>query len=344
LKRASVRAAAMPMGLKVLHIIDGLKPGGAETLLYRLAKRPSDVRHEVVCLAGREWYSEPLEQAGVPVSHLSMDSPATAAAAISRLRKMIRMGKPDVVQTWLYRSNMLGGIAARSTGTPVVWGIHCSSLEPFGPLARGWVRLSGLTSRWIANFVINCSIRSAQLHERLGFGAAPGAVIHNGYDPAAFAPDEAAREKTRASLDISPESFLIGNIARWHAQKDLPNLLEAVRLVRDRDVAVQCLLVGRGLGTDNPELSQEIALRGIGDLVIPLGERSDIPEIARAIDLHVLASCGAEAFPNVVGETMLSETPNAVTGRLRSRAGLLTIGAIILFLVYIAFYSNQPPA
>jgi hypothetical protein len=32
------------------------------------------------------------------------------------------------------------------------------------------------------------------------------------------------------------------------------------------------------------------------------------------------------------------------TGRLRSRAGLLTIGAIILFLVYIAFYSNQPPA
>ena len=43
------------------------------------------------------------------------------------------------------------------------------------------------------------------------------------------------------------------------------------------------------------------------------GERTDIPEIARAPDLHVLASIGAEAFPNVVAETMLSGTPNVAT-------------------------------
>jgi glycosyltransferase involved in cell wall biosynthesis len=52
---------------------------------------------------------------------------------------------------------------------------------------------------------------------------------------------------------------------------------------------------------------------GCRDFVVPLGSRSDVRDRARALDLHVLASCGAEAFPNVVAETMLSGTVNVVT-------------------------------
>jgi hypothetical protein len=32
------------------------------------------------------------------------------------------------------------------------------------------------------------------------------------------------------------------------------------------------------------------------------------------------------------------------TGRLRSRAGLLTVAGIVLFLAYLAFFANQPLA
>ena len=63
----------------------------------------------------------------------------------------------------------------------------------------------------------------------------------------------------------------------------------------------------------NPALMRAIRESGCEGFVSMLGMRSDAPELARAMDLHVLASCGAEAFPNAVAETMLSGTPNVVT-------------------------------
>jgi len=56
----------------------------------------------------------------------------------------------------------------------------------------------------------------------------------------------------------------------------------------------------------------EIRKLRCGDIVLRLGERLDVQQLARVMDVHVLAS-RSEAFPNVVAETMLSGTPNAVT-------------------------------
>jgi glycosyltransferase involved in cell wall biosynthesis len=63
----------------------------------------------------------------------------------------------------------------------------------------------------------------------------------------------------------------------------------------------------------NAELAQLVRQSGCAEAVQLLGERSDVRDIARALDLHVLASIGSEGFPNVVAETMLSGTPNVVT-------------------------------
>jgi len=175
------------------------------------------------------------------------------------------------------------------------------------------VLASGLLAPWIPDFVVNCSTRSAAFHDRLGYQFALGAVIHNGYDQATFCPDNAARMRSRESLGISPEAFLIGSIGRWHFQKGIPILLQAVRIVGERGYPLSCLLVGRGLDSSNSKLTKLIARYGCSDLVRAIGERSDVPDIARALDLHVLASVGSEAFPNVVAETLLSGTPNVVT-------------------------------
>lgn len=308
------RPAAPSSGrLRVLHIINDLSLGGAETLLFRLTQIPSPVEHRIVSLGPREWYSKPLEEQGIPVEYFDIRSPSAMATGIFRLRRLIRQSGADVVQCWLYRSNIVGGLAARMAGIPVSWSIHCSDLTPLKYSSRALVYLSALLAPFVPGFIINCSKKSAELHARLGYAAAPGAVIHNGYDPARFCPDAESREAMRKRLGIAPGEFVIGCLARWHPQKDIPNLLAALRIVSDRGVSIRCLLIGSGLDESNPSLMREIRDSGCEGFVSALGMRPDVPELARAMDLHVLASCGAEAFPNAVAETMLSGTPNVVT-------------------------------
>ena len=301
------------MSLKVLHVINGLGPAGAETVLYRLATRKSDVQHEIICLTGRDRYSPLLEEQGVTIHHLNMTSILPAISGARQLPGLIRRSEADVVQCWMYRSNLLGGLFGRQARLPVVWNIRCSSLGPLRLSSRLVVYAGGLLARWVPDFVVNCSERSTELHARLGYSAVDGCVIANGYDPEEFFPDEAARESVRHSLAVPDDAFVIGSVARWHQQKNIPQVLRAIRLAIDKRTPVRCILVGHELDPGNAELAKAIERAGMSDLVLTLGRRSDLASIARAMDLHVLASVGGEGFPNTVAETMLSAIPNVVT-------------------------------
>lgn len=299
--------------LHVLHVIGGLQLGGAETLLYRLAIRPDpDVRHEVVCLGRRDWYSEPLEKHGIAVHHLDMVTPKSFVRGIPRFARLVRRLRPDVIQSWMYLSNILSGLFGRTAGIPVVWGIHASTLEHMGKASRLSAFAGGLGARWLTDHVVNCSAASAEIHRRLGYDRAPGTIVPNGYDALAFVPDDQARAKTRQILGIRSEQFALGTVSRWHPEKDVPTLLEALAILRRRGLAPLALLIGNGLDDGSPALGEAIRNPGLAGTVKLLGMRSDVPDLARAIDLHVLPS-RTEAFPNVVAETMLSGTPNAVT-------------------------------
>lgn len=299
--------------LKVLHVITGLGRGGAETVLYRLAMHSSGMEHEVICLEGPEWYSSRLEERGVRVHHLNWTSARSTFSGAVRLRRLIRESRADLVQAWMYRANLLAGIAARGSGKAVVWNIRCSSLEPLRPASRMAAYLGGALARWLPDFIINCSAQSTILHARIGYDAVEGAVIPNGYDPELFHPDEAARSATRKALGLEAETFAVGTICRWHEQKGIPVLIEALGRLRREGITPRLLMIGKGLDKGNAELTRLIADSGCGEQIVPIGERSDIPDVARALDLHVLASIGSEGFPNVVAETMLSGTPNLAT-------------------------------
>lgn len=299
--------------MRVVHVITRLENGGAEAILFRLATWPSDVEHRVISLRGPDWYSPMLAQQGVPVDYLGIETLGGALSGVRRLIQAIRASRADVVQAWMYRSNIVAGLSARVLRIPVVWSIHTSSLAPLSRGGRLWAYAGGALAGLVPDYVVNVSSRSAELHERLGYGRARVRVIRNGYDPETFFPDEGARARVRERLGVEADCFLIGTVARWHVQKDHPNLIAAMKILRDRGLDFRCLFVGPNMTRENSALVEALRNAGCEDRTICLGPRQDIADCMRAMDLHVLPSGGGEAFPNVVAEAMLCGTPAVVT-------------------------------
>ena len=98
--------------------------------------------------------------------------------------------------------------------------------------------------------------------------------------------------------------FTIGCVARWDRQKNHRNLLEALKILDDKEINYHCLMASIGIDDTNPELKQVIDEVGNNrDKLSLLGYVDDINDIFSKIDLNILPSSG-EAFPNIIAESM----------------------------------------
>jgi hypothetical protein len=112
--------------MKVLHVITGLTIGGAEMALYRLLPvlKSRDIDGEVISLTDMQPLGEQIQASGFRVDKLGARRGLPNPSMVSRLRRMMRERRPDLVQTWMYHADLVGGLAAHLAGIPVVWGIH----------------------------------------------------------------------------------------------------------------------------------------------------------------------------------------------------------------------------
>lgn len=306
----------MTNSISVLHIITGLENGGAESTLYRLLCRVEDPgRHWVVSLGSRGHYGPLLEQIGVRVLPLDFPRGWVRLHGLWQLWRLLRQQKPEVVQTWMYHADLVGGVLARLAGCRnLYWNVRHSNHES-GATGRSthWViRLCAWLSGRLPRRIVCCARAAIAVHQALGYRG-DFVLIPNGYDLQALRPDPAERTRMRSALGIDDETLLLGMVARYNPQKDHAALLTALAGLVASDGAVQCVLVGNGCIADNPELQAQIDALGLADRVRLLGPRDDIPALLNALDVHVLSSRFGEAFPNVVAEAMACGTPCVVT-------------------------------
>ncbi|OBS31907.1 glycosyl transferase family 1 [Tepidimonas fonticaldi] len=300
--------------MRVLHVITSLSDGGAEAVLYRLISHDPQDEHHVVSLTGLGKYGPLLADAGVTVTVLDMPRGRLTWAGVRGLWHAVRQARPDVIQTWMYHADLLGGVVGRLAGVPVVWGIHHTTLEP-GRSSRAtmWVaRACAGLSRRVPARIVACAEAAVRVHAVLGYDAARMVVIPNGYDLTRFRPDAQARLRQRAAWGMPEGVPLIGMVARFDPQKDHANLLAALGALRQRGVAFRAVLIGTGVDEGNAQLGAGLAAQGLDDWVRLLGPMTDIPAVMNALDVHVLSS-SAEAFPNVLAEAMACATPCVTT-------------------------------
>lgn len=301
--------------LKVMHVITGLNQGGAENVLCRVVEARRNVcDFHVVSMMDDGDYGAKLRGMGVTVTALGMARGVPSLGALLKLRKVMKDWKPDVVQTWMYHADLLGGLAAKTTGVKrIVWGIRHSSLNLKLDSRKTVMiaRLNALLSRWIPDAIVSCSERAAALHKKLGYKADILSVIPNGYPLDEFKPDEEKRKAFREKLGITPQTAVFGNASRFDPQKDHAGLINAFGLFKkSRPYSdILLLLCGRNVDEKNMVLAMEIRESGTTGSVKLLGKQSDMPGFMNALDYLVLSSSHGEAFPNVLAEAMACGKP-----------------------------------
>lgn len=301
--------------MKILHIITGLDDGGAEAVLFRLCTHDQSNQHTVLSLMNEGKYGPLLRGQGIVVDCLGLPRGRVSTKALVQLWAFIRRHKPEVVQTWMYHANLLGGVVSRLAGVRhICWGIHHSNLEA-GSSKQSTImvaRLCAKLSRWIPDRIVCCAQMAVKVHRALGYAPSKFVTIPNGYDLAQFKSARRCGLRLRDEWGIAPTISLLGMVGRFDPHKDHENLLKALALLRQRGIEYRCVLVGSGLVSGNDELAGWLQRHGLLNRVLLLGRRDDIPAVMNALDLHVLSSYG-EAFPNVLAEAMACGTPCVTT-------------------------------
>jgi glycosyltransferase involved in cell wall biosynthesis len=292
-------------------------------MIYRLlqAAHLGD-RHDVVSLTDLGVVAGRIARLGIRPRALELTR-LPNPIKVARLVKIIAELRPDVVQTWMYHANLIGGLAAKMAGGPrIVWSIHNSTLDPATThRTTRWIDAlcSRLSSR-IPGAIVSVSFASRDLRVRAGYDPRKFVIIPNGFDLTQHRPIGESRRRTRRDLGVDDASVLVGLVARVHPQKDHRNFVRAAGLLSKRRPEVRFLLCGgagfAGGGDTSPanrELVGTIAQEGLLDRFFLLGQRDDVPAIMNALDIGTLSSSYGEAFPLVIGEAMACGVPCVVT-------------------------------
>ena len=101
--------------MKVLHIINSLKKGGAEGNLYRLCKLHKEkyknkIDISIVTLINKGYYEVELKKIGIKIISLDLnkkDRFFDFLKKILKFRKFIKKYNPNIIQSWMYHSNFI---------------------------------------------------------------------------------------------------------------------------------------------------------------------------------------------------------------------------------------------
>ena len=285
-------------------------------MLFKLlaAADRDEFQYSVISLTHGGAVAERITDLGIPVENLGMRPGSPNPLGMLRLYRILRREKPDVLQTWLYHSDLLGLIAGRLARVPATtWNIRCSTTDDryITGLSGQVVRLLAWLSAKPDTIIVN-SEAGRKIHEGLGYRPRRWDVIPNGFDLDRFRPDVKARTEICNKLGIPSDVPLIGLMARFDPLKDHTTFLRAAAKLLASTPDTHFVLVGAGVDGDNPELTGVIDALGISASVHLLGERPDAAKITAAFDIATCSSTG-EGFPNIIGEAMACGVPVVTT-------------------------------
>lgn len=314
--------------MNVLYVNQTSQMSGAErSLLTLLEEVRGAVSPTVACPPGR--LAREVEALGIPTVPIRSTDVSfrlhpvhtprglgELAAAAREVARVARDAGTDVVHANTTRAGLVAiGASRLGAPRPVV---HVRDWVPEGRAAQATL---AVVRRGAAEVVANSHWAAAQF----GAGARTGArvtVLHNPIDAVRFDPERIPREAARAALDLVPGQIavgVVGQLTPWKGQRDA---VEALALIAEQNPRIQLVLAGSAKFAaastrfDNRAYESELRARidalGLYRRVLLLGEREDVPQVMRALDVLLVPSW-REAFGRVAAEAMAMQVPVIAT-------------------------------
>jgi len=284
--------------IRVAHVITRLCNGGAQENTFHSVRLADRDRFEVDLISGpanghEGSMEDAIERSGVAIHRepsLMRDiSPANDLRALNGLTRRFKKERYDIVHTHTSKAGVLGRLAAKRAGTPIV--VH----TPHGNIFDGYF------SPWKTRLFVSAERAAAKCTDRLveltaggvdeylaqGIGTrAQYAVIFSGIDLSPYEQAIASREATRAALGVGPDDFLVGGVGRLEPVKGFTYFIAAAERIAESAGDLRFIHAGQG------SLERELRAQAgpLGGRMQFLGRRNDVPQLMAAMDVLVVPS------------------------------------------------------
>jgi len=237
--------------------------------------------------------------------------------AVFRLVRIFRKKRFDLIHTQTPKPTLLGAIAGKLSGIPVI-----NTARPiFREMPEGWRRkffifLEKVAGRLAALVMVE---NPADFDLYLGLGMVPKEKLKiqgNGIDLSRFDPEkipESDLARLRAELGLPENALVIGCVARYVYEKGYLELFQAFRRLKPKYPQLYLLTAGFFLPSERDPIPRDLPEKmGISDRLIMLENRSDMERLYGLMDIVVLPT-HRDCFPRTLIEASAMAKPIIAT-------------------------------
>lgn len=293
------------MKKNILLIANRLDLGGAEIYVISIANRLAKLDYNVSVASSGGRLVETLSK---EVKHFTIPADAKKITQIiscaKKLRKILNNQQIELIHTNSVITCLIAKLASLHKKISIVNTAHSWGTNK--------TRFSAKLVNFCAHKVIAVSNSTGKSYIANGLDKAKVTVVHNGIDTEKFTRITGEeRDKIRKSLNLSPEDFVVINIARMEElRKGHNTLLDGAKIIIEKYKNCKFLLVGYGNLREG--LEEKAKQFNIQENVLFLGKRTDIVELLSASELFCLPS-DWEGLPLVIAEAMSCKLPVVAT-------------------------------
>lgn len=298
----------------IAHVIHQLDVGGMENGLVNLINHipRNSYRHAIVCLKGYTDFHKRIKRNDVEIVALDKRE-GKDVGLYARLFNTFRQLQPDIVHTRNLAAMESQLVAFAAGSAARVHGEHGRDIYDLHGKNRKYNLLRKTIRPFINHYVAVSKDLEAWLIDTVGASPHRVSQIYNGVDCVRFSPQY---RRTPIGPDgfLTAHAFVIGSVGRMASVKDYPTLVRAFLILLNkapdlRDNA-RLLIVGDGIA--RKECLAMLREAGADAIAWLPGERADIPDLMRTMDLFVLPSLG-EGISNTILEAMSTGLPVVAT-------------------------------